>query len=84
MARPISNKPPKTHVSLSVSAETRVLMEYVAAHHQETISEAVSELVAREAAKIRRQTGKPYPVPQTEQVSVYDLLAAAPSDAAEH
>lgn len=71
MARPKSTKPIKQKLSLTVSAQTRAELEFIAIAHKTSISALVAEFAEKEARKIAKSTGKE--TPDVEQISMDDL-----------
>lgn len=57
MARPKSNAPKKLHLNLTVTAQTRAELDYLAARNQQSVSELVAEWASREARKTAKKTG---------------------------
>ena len=64
MARPKSNAPKKLHLNLTVTAQTRAELDYLAARNQQSVSELVAEWASREARKTAKKTGIALPDPE--------------------
>lgn len=64
MARPKSNAPKKLHLNLTVTAQTRAELAYLAARNQQSVSELVAEWASREARKTAKKTGIALPDPE--------------------
>lgn len=64
MARPKSNAPKKLHLNLTVTAQTRAELDYLAAQNQQSVSELVAEWASREARKAAKKTGIALPDPE--------------------
>jgi hypothetical protein len=72
MARPKSTAPLKKQLSLSVTDQTRLELAYIAAHRQKSASALIAEWASAEARKIAKKEGKPLPIVDPDQITMYE------------
>lgn len=70
MARPKGTTPPKMHLNVTVSQQTKLELEYIAANTGRSISQLIADLATKEARKLAR--AKKTEVPSAEQLSLTD------------
>ena len=71
MARPKSTAPTKIHLNLTVTQQTRLELDYIAAHNGCSISQLIADWATKEARKVAKATKTE--APSTEQLSLKDL-----------
>ena len=71
MSRPKSTAPKKQKLTLTVSAQSRVNLEFISNNIGKSISEFVEEYAAKEAKRIAKQTKQE--IPDAEQMKLEDL-----------
>lgn len=71
MARPKSTGPIKQKLHITVSAQSRLNLEFVAKCTGKSISATIEELAAKEARRLSRATGAE--IPNAEQMTLEDL-----------
>lgn len=71
MARPKSTGPIKQKLHVTISAQSRMNLEFVAKQTGQSISVVIEELAAKEAKRLSRATGAE--IPNAEQMTLADL-----------
>ena len=71
MARPKSGKPTKDKINLSVSAQTKLELQFISELRGISISNVIAEFSEKEARRLAKSTGKSYP--DANQMTIDDL-----------
>ena len=71
MARPKLNKAKKKALNLTVSDQTKLELQYISQHHNESISVLIADWASKEARRIAKATGTQ--LPDVAQLTLDDL-----------